>query len=307
MRWSKVPAIGMAFAAASLLAQQSMVRESVSAPDSGYWFDATSATVRELRGYAGAMTAGRTVLEGLEQAFVSPNGRTAVIGRQGAFYWLQDLRQPDRAQAVAIGAADLTAWSANGDCFAAYAGEAGLITEVCRGVVTRSAPVDRGLQALALNRDGSWIAASGEDRLLRYSDATGWIATPGVSARSIVWDAAGAGVVIADRVSQSVLRVTNGGAIEEIASAAQLGGGELLAVLLAGPGRIAALTAEEMVIVGAAAGSERAVLQRLRLDAPIPGAQPIGPYQYLFAGRDSLGVLDFLREETVFFVPVTQP
>lgn len=290
------PLLLAAFAAALQAAQVA----SLAGPEGAYWFDAASRTIRSLRGFSGAATVGPAVLDQTGFAGIAPNGRTAFVQQQDRPLWIEDLRHPEFAIPVSISGSGIIAWSADSKCFAAYETASDSVSRVCMGRVLDRLPMGSAVEHLALNRDGSELAAAGGGRIVRFSAAAGLAAVEGPQARSIAFAGPGDPLVFAGAAGVFELR---GETPRLMISADQLSL-EPLEVMDAGRGRIGILGKDQLIVID----HDGAVLRRQPLDAGFGTPLRIGPQKYLSSRQSSenpLYLLDFSRDEILFFVPVT--
>ena len=272
-------------------------------PGSSYFYDSPTRAVRELRGPAGAALVGRAAVEEIQFADVAPNGRTAVVLKQGRHYWIADLNRPDDAVTLSLSPVELSAWSADSNSFASYRGEPGLVERVRSGRMIEPVLLGPGLLSLALNRDGSELAGGGEAGVVRHSDALGVRATQGLRARSIAFASGRDAILAVDAGSREVVEISSTGS-RVLMSTAQIGGDPLELLELDG-GQVCVLTAQEFVV----ARLDGPVVRRGKFDTAFGRPRQIGAGSFLSkraAAGDPLYLLDFAREEGLFFVPVTE-
>jgi hypothetical protein len=293
------------FAVGAGFCHEQAFAQALAGPGSAYFHDKPSRAILELRGYAGATTLGPAVVEDVDVAFVAPNGRTAVIRREEGYFWVHDLAQPANAVAISLQPFDQAAWSADSKIFAAYQTESGLVERVRLGESQEPLAFSAGLRRLVMNRDGSEMAAAAADnRLIRYAGSSGVREIPGISVRSLSFALTSNHTIFAiDEVAGAVVELSDN-QTRVLATADQIGS-QPLEVISLGGGDLSILTRDALILIRL----DGSVIRRETLDSEFGQPRQISPLSFLSARSASgepLYLLDFSREASLYFVPVTE-
>jgi hypothetical protein len=191
-------------------------------PMSGAVFNSPDHSIRRILGFAGAAYLSDPVLDGLDAAFIAPDGARALAIRDGKLLLASGLRN-QFASVVDTGAssicADLVAWSDDSSAAAVYCRSTSTI-QLLTGLQSETQPDTRQLDttfaagrlnAIALAPKGSSVAAAFEPGgiwLLAPMEAPRLLADS-ASPTALAFTPAGDSVFAADRDACLVLQVTD--------------------------------------------------------------------------------------------------
>lgn len=286
-------------------------------------FDEPSRSVRQVIGMPGAARLADALVEDVDWASVSPNGRNALLARQGILRLLTLGGAEQDVEGMAIdGALDspsLAAWTNDSSSVVLYSSTARSVQRVrLTGQPIVAEPpmqltdVEGTITSLCVGGDSDLIvfAAAGVGIYRMSSSQDISLLAPVTDASALAVDGAGKTAWVADRSKAEVLQIGN------------LTGAPELMTVVADPEKLADLSAltpssngKSLYLADRATRrlyvfdrSSSALSDGLELDVPATAISPMGsPSIFLLGQRGKIGeplyVLDDSAEPAVFFVP----
>lgn len=309
------------FAAITLpcLAQQS----GLSGPISGFVFDEPTRSLRPISGLPGGARLGDALLEDLDWATVSPNGRVALFRKHGEIRFLPlagDIADPDGVSVSGvIDSPNLATWSLDSSAAGIYSSstnELQWIRLTSQGVISDPplplAGVDGQVVGLCGDsRSGAFFAAVTGSGVYRVSASTGTtmlLELPGVSAVSL--QANGNSLWVADRTGARVIEIINPGRDPEprewIHDAEKFA--DISAIAVSSDGNFLYLADRETRRLHIFDRSTMTVSSEIELEVPATAFTPMGRESLLLLGQrnktgEPLYIFEFATTRGVFFVP----
>ena len=151
-----------------------LMAQTLSGPVAGFVFDTEQRSIRPVLGVAGSAYAGGALVGGLDQAAVSPDGKMALIAREGGLYLIRNLGagMPEpQLLAENVGVIDEMVWDADSSAAAIYCAAAGALRLVSDlgGTPKVEDPVD----VAALGAHLSSLTLAGRSILAGFEDGEG--------------------------------------------------------------------------------------------------------------------------------------
>lgn len=281
-----------------------------------HWFDASHGSIRSIVGWSGAARVGDAAIEGASAGSVAPGGKSALVRLDGHWNWVSGLDGEPSLEVLDELPADLAsiAWSADGRC-AAIVIERAAVRRLCRdgAGVTASAPTPIANAArTAISASRRWLAVTTQGG----DGAELWIADSDGNAARMIFGICPAAITFAAKKDLLYVADCRSGEVFEIsplaAGSAPVSLGEAdpegpaaailetihadLLALVRPDGRTAALFSRQA----------RAVVADFWFHEPVDRLQRLFDGVYLALPKESKGLvqmIDFRREEIVFFVP----
>lgn len=198
-------------------------------PVSGMIFHHASHSLRPVVGVPGSAFLGAPVLQGIDAAFIAPDGNCAFVNRESRGTLICGLVQgrqteisiPDQIEAV-----DSVAWNRNGDSAVLCSTEQMLLQvihlrggrELARsGATVDLSPISAKPSTLAINDDGNQVALGVEGGLYRISDegALSWAAPVG-RPTGAVFGASRNTIYVLDQIAHEVRVIEASGRVNSI-------------------------------------------------------------------------------------------
>jgi hypothetical protein len=295
-----------------------------SGPVAGFVFDAEQRAIRPVLGVAGSAYAGGAMVGGLEQAAVSPDGKTALFAREGGLYLIRNLgAEMSEPQLLAekAGPVDEIVWNADSSSAAIYSSAARAMRLVSG--LGDTPKVEGAVDVAALGARLSSFALAGTSILAGFEDAEGaalyLVPGDGATARLLVRIGAaraltvarnGRDAFVADGVSGEIFEIRNFAGEFEVLSFAGAGSVEGpvgLAISRDGSALYAASATTKEVLVFSV--TSRETIGRLPLDFEPSFLKPLAGGSLFVMNNAARGSRPFLVLDTgqspgVYFVPV---
>lgn len=189
-----------------------MAQPSVAPPALGYFFDPDAGTIHPLTGVPGAgLLEGPLALGAFERAFISPNGRFAIVnaGDQAAA-----LKWDGTATPIDTGAARVEFSPSGTAAVLASEGRLRVWTGLPdRAELAREIAVYGEIQALAVSDDGSTVAWAAEGGLMLSDSDGARMLAPGSEWTSIAFRRASSDLAAAGRSANQVILTRDGLAV----------------------------------------------------------------------------------------------
>lgn len=200
-----------------------LMAQTLSGPVAGYVFDAEQRSIRAVLGVAGSAYAGPALVGGLDQAAVSPDGKMALVAREGGLYLMRNLgaEMPEPQLLVEnTSSMDEIVWNADSSAAVLYSSAAHAMRLVSDlGGTPR---VDDAVDVAALGTRLSSLTLAGKSILAGFEDGEGaaFYLVPGdgatprlllrlAAARAATLARNGADAFVADGVSGEILEIRN--------------------------------------------------------------------------------------------------
>lgn len=296
----------------------------IGGPIAGFVFDAPTGSLRQVLGMPGAARLSPSVISEVDWASVAPNGRMALVTRQGETRLVSrdNIGQDPAGTLVEATVAEpqLSAWAADSSSVALYSSSSRSLqwVRISAQTATAEAPipltgVDGTVTALAADATSNLalvaVAGAGVYRVSTTDGTTLVLASGDIAA--IALEPGGATLWAADRTNAQVLQVLNPGSSEPSASP-----------LLTDPEKLADVSAlglssdrKQLYLASRTTqllyGFDRSSSQLsggIALDAPVTALLPLGrPSLLLLGARDKAGAALYVLDERsgpgIFFVP----
>jgi hypothetical protein len=220
----------LAFLALPLTAQEFQFN----LPMTGAVFQASDRSIRLVLGVPGAAYLSDPVLEGLDGAFIAPNGARALVLKDGQLLAARDLQANASIEASAAwpGCADLVQWSEDSAAAAVYCRASGAL-QLFRWTPSSAAPEVQDLDASSVTGRLNAIAVDPRGRFLAaaFESAGVWRLQPGepprllaslASPSALAVHPAGDSIFVANREACQVVEVRNAAGEPDISIFASL-------------------------------------------------------------------------------------
>jgi hypothetical protein len=301
-----------------------LMAQTLSGPVAGFVFDAGQRAIRPVLGVAGSAYAGGALVGGLDQAAVSPDGKMALVARDGGLYLMRNLgaEMPEPQLLVENASSmDEIVWNADSSAAVMYSSSARALRLVSGlGGTPR---VDDPVDVAALGAHLSSLTLAGKSILAGFEDGEGAAlylvpgdgATPRLlvrlgAARAVTLARNGAGAFVADGVSGEIFEIRNFAGEFEVLSFSAAGSVEGpvgLAVSRDGDTLYAASATTKEVLAFSLASRE--TIGRMPLDFEPSFLKPLAGGSLFVMNNAARGsrpllVLDTGQSPGVYFIPV---